>query len=253
MTKPVDAGQSLAYGEILHLDEFLELACVHDTPDRTLFFAAHQSCEIWFAVVLRHLEQARDALTRDDGLVAVALLERLPHVMRVVAEHFAVLMTLTPESFDEIRATLGTSSGFQSAQYREIEFLCGARDPRFLNISGLSAAERARLVARLDEKSVGAAFVEYRERAGADAVPPGLSLVERVHDVLSNLDDSVRAWRALHAELADKLLGGALGTAGSSGAAYLWRSTKRTLFPEVFPRHECSDGEHPLPGAGGWA
>ncbi|SDI11881.1 tryptophan 2,3-dioxygenase [Actinokineospora alba] len=252
MTKPVPTGHLPAYGEILHLDEFLELACVHDTPDRTLFFAAHQSCEIWFAVVLRHLEQARDALTRDDGLVAVALLDRLPHLMRVVAEHFAVLMTLTPQSFDEIRATLGTSSGFQSAQYREIEFLCGARDPRFLNISGLNDGERARLVARLDEKSLGGAFVEYRARVGADAVEPGF-LVERVHTALSNLDDSVRAWRALHAELAEKLLGGAQGTAGSSGAAYLWRSTRRTLFPEVFPQHESGDGEDPVRGDGGWA
>lgn len=145
MTELTDTKHLPAYGEILRLDELLDIACVRDEADRTLFFAAHQACEIWFAVVLRHLESARSALNERNGAEAARHLERLPHVMQVITQHFDVLATLTPRSFDRIRSTLGTSSGFQSAQYREIEFLCGAKDSRFLNISGLSERERARL------------------------------------------------------------------------------------------------------------
>lgn len=231
-----------AYGEILRLDELLEIACVRDDADRTLFFAAHQACEIWFAVVLRHLESARAALDLDEGVAAAAQLERLPHIMEVISQHFAVLATLTPESFDQIRSTLGTSSGFQSAQYREIEFLCGAKDPRFLNIVGLTEAERVTMRRRLDEKSVSTAFAEYRERVTAVVPHNDSSSAQRIFDALANIDSSVRAWRARHAELAELFLGGAQGTAGSSGAAYLWRSTERTLFPEIFTRAERREG-----------
>ncbi|WBB53411.1 tryptophan 2,3-dioxygenase family protein [Verrucosispora sp. WMMD573] len=231
MTNPTDTRRDRAYGEILRLDELLDVACVRDEPDRTLFFAAHQACELWFAVILRHVESARDALTRDRADVAAEHIERLPAAMRVLSGHFDVLSTLTPESFDEIRATLGSSSGFQSAQYREIEFLCGARDPRFLNTPGFTPGERARLVARSDEQSLSRAFVEYRDRVRTDG---GLRAAERVRAALAAFDDAVRSWRARHAELAEQFLGAARGTAGSAGAAYLWRSTERTLFPEIF-------------------
>jgi tryptophan 2,3-dioxygenase len=142
---------------------------------------------------------------------------------------------LTPRSFDEIRATLGTSSGFQSAQYREIEFLCGARDTRFLNIPGLTDGERVRLLDRLEQKSLADAFIEYRDRArgGVDGPRTDSPLTERIYGAMADFDESVRSWRAGHAALAELFLGGAQGTAGSSGAAYLWRSTERSLFPEV--------------------
>ncbi|WP_432931917.1 tryptophan 2,3-dioxygenase family protein [Microbispora sp. CA-135349] len=229
-----------AYGEILRLDELLAIACVRDEADRTLFFAAHQACEIWFAVVLRHLDAAREAMLREQGAAAAEHLERLPHIMRVITVHFDVLATLTPQSFDEIRATLGTSSGFQSAQYREIEFACGAKDARFLNITGLSEGERARLLERLEQPSLSSVFAEYRDRAraGADGAPVDSSPAERIHDALAGFDKSVRSWRERHAALAEQFLGAAQGTAGSSGAAYLWRSAERTLFPELFPNHE---------------
>ncbi|GIJ24435.1 tryptophan 2,3-dioxygenase family protein [Micromonospora lutea] len=230
MTDATETQRERAYGEILRLDELLDIACVRDEPDRTLFFAAHQACELWFAVILRHIESARDALTRDRADVAADHIERLPSAMRVLSAHFDVLSTLAPESFDEIRATLGSSSGFQSAQYREIEFLCGARDPRFLNIPGFTSGERARLVARSEEQSLSCAFVEYRDRMRVDG---DLRAVERVRAALVAFDDAVRSWRARHAQLAEQFLGAARGTAGSAGAAYLWRSTERTLFPEV--------------------
>lgn len=231
---PANSERPPAYGDFLQLDRLLAVACVRDEADRTLFFAAHQACEIWFAVVLRHLESARAALERGDGIEAAEDLERLPHVMHVITEHFDVLGTLSPRSFDEIRATLGTSSGFQSAQYREIEFLCGAKDARYLNITGLTEGERSRLAGRLEQKSVSQAFTEYRSRVSGEAGADGAAHVERLRAALAAFDDSVRTWRERHARLAERFLGSAQGTAGSSGAAYLWRSAERSLFPEVF-------------------
>ncbi|RKT88970.1 tryptophan 2,3-dioxygenase [Saccharopolyspora antimicrobica] len=236
MVCPADTTHSPAYGDFLRLDELLAIACVRDEADRTLFFAAHQACEIWFAVVIRHLESARAAMERGDGTEAAENLERLPNIMQVITQHFDVLSTLTSQSFDEIRGTLGTSSGFQSAQYREIEFLCGARDPRFLNISGLNPGERARLADRFEQKSLSSAFAEYRDARAAAGSPGAATSVERLHDALAAFDDSVRSWRVQHARLAEQFLGAAQGTAGSSGAAYLWRSTERSLFPEIFPQ-----------------
>jgi tryptophan 2,3-dioxygenase len=237
MTDPADTDHLPAYGEILRLEELLDIACVRDTADRTLFFGAHQACEIWFAVVLRHLEAAHQALTRRKGGEACAHLKRLPHIMQVITQHFDVLRALTPEEFNDIRATLGTSSGFQSVQFREIEFLCGARDHRFLNTAGLTDRDRARLLERLGEESLGIAFIKYRERAraGADVLQ-----AERIYDALMAFDHSMRTCRAQHAALAESLLGATAGTAGSSGATYLWRSTGRTLFPEIFPAGEVA-------------
>lgn len=241
MIDAADTKRFPAYGEILRLDELLAIACVRDTADRTLFFATHQACEIWFAVVLRHLDAAREALLQGNGTEAAEHLERLPHIMRVITEHFEVLATLTPESFDAIRATLGTSSGFQSAQYREIEFACGAGDPRYLNIPGLTESERARMLARLEQPSLATVFAEYRDRvrAGAHGPEGDSPPVERIQDALAGFDKAVRSWRERHAELAEQFLGAAQGTAGSSGASYLWRHAEATLFPDLFPRgHE---------------
>ncbi|AXG77920.1 tryptophan 2,3-dioxygenase family protein [Streptomyces paludis] len=245
MNDQADTDHCPAYGERLRLDELLEIACVRDTPERALFFGAHQACEIWFAVVLRHLESACQALTEGEAAAACEHLERLPLIMTVITQHFEAFRALTPDEFNAIRLTLGTSSGFQSVQFREIEFLCGARDHRLLNIPGLTDRDRARLLGRLDEQSLDAAFGAYRHRAGAD--------VERIRDAMAAFDASMRFCRGRHAAVAESFLGGGSGTAGSSGAAYLRRAAARTLFPELMAaeepaspesRHRVDEGVH---------
>ncbi|MGT2533073.1 tryptophan 2,3-dioxygenase family protein [Streptomyces nojiriensis] len=141
---------------------------------------------------------------------------------------FDGLATITPSAFEVIRTALGEASGFQSAQFREIEFLCGLRDTRFLNTAGFSAAERDRLRARLEERSVQEAWREYAaggpERESADAA----------RRVLVDFDEAMALWRARHAVLAERFLGGATGTAGSDGASYLWMAARRRVLPEVW-------------------
>ena len=218
-----------SYGELLRLDELLSVACVRDADvDRVLFFATHQACELWFAIVLRHLEDVRTALEQGKGVEAAERLERLPAIVDVIVQHFEVLTKLTPEQFDRIRSTLGNSSGAQSVQFREVEYLSGLRDVRYLNVPGLSDSEVGRLRARLAERSVADAFQAFRKLDARDR-----AVVERVRRALIEFDESVRLWRAGHASLAQHFLGPAKGTAGSDGAAYLWRSVKRRLFPEL--------------------
>jgi tryptophan 2,3-dioxygenase len=226
------------YGALLRLDELLRVAHVHDeSVDRVLFFASHQIYEIWFALVLRHLEVAREALFDGDPITAAESLERLPSVIRVLVSQFDVLATLAPESFEAIRRSVGSASGFQSVQFREIEFVCGLRDVRYLATKELNDEERRRLTARLEEPSVADAYERFAQRWAdhADGNGVGSDPVRRVRRALLDFDEAIVLWRSHHASLAERFLGGRTGTGGSTGASYLWRAVQRRLFPQVWP------------------
>ncbi|MFF4468264.1 tryptophan 2,3-dioxygenase family protein [Streptomyces sp. NPDC001599] len=217
------------YGQVLRLEELLRAARVHDDDvDHVLFLATHQSCEILFAVALRHLEEIRAALDAGDADRAARRAAPLPRLMDTLTRHFDGLATLTPAAFEDIRTALGDASGFQSAQFRELEFLCGLRDSRYLTTGGFTEADRARLQARLGERSVAEA---YRDFADSCADRPA---AERVRLALLEFDEAAAVWRARHAVLAERFLGTAVGTAGSEGAGYLWRAALRRMLPEVW-------------------
>ncbi|GHE61293.1 tryptophan 2,3-dioxygenase [Streptomyces longispororuber] len=224
-------GQAVApsYGQILQLDDLLGSARVHDEDvDSVLFLATHQSCEIFFAVMLRHLEAVRTALDADDGPLAERRIAPLPRIVATLTGQFDGLATLTPAAFDAIRTELGSASGFQSAQFREVEYLCGLRDARFVNTGGFTELDRARLRARLEERSVEEAYRDFAERC------PDPVAVERVRGALIDFDEALAVWRARHAVLAERFLGGATGTAGSDGASYLWLAARRRVFPTAW-------------------
>lgn len=217
--------ESPTYSELLRLEDLLNAARLRDATAPVLFLATHQSAEIWFGIVLRHLEEIRTALTDDDPDTALHLLPRLPEIFELLIRHFDMLATLSTEEFGKIRAGLGTASGFQSAQYREIEFLCGLRDHRHLSTPGFTEAERRRLRERARQPSVAEAYQAFRNRCanGKEA--------ERIGEALLRFDERVTVWRARHAALAERFLGSLEGTAGTAGADYLWRVTRHRLFP----------------------
>lgn len=217
------------YGHVLRLDELLTAARVHDDDvDLVLFLATHQSCEIFFAVLLRHLEEIRAALDADDAGLAVRRAAPLPVIMSTLTRHFDGLATLTDDAFHLIRTQLGEASGFQSAQFREIEFLCGLRDTRYLGTAGFTESDLDRLRGRLDERSVHDAYRDFVDRS-ADREAAG-----RVRAALIDFDEAMATWRARHAVLAERFLGAATGTAGSEGASYLWRAALRRVLPDVW-------------------
>ena len=219
-----------AYGDILRLESLLAAAHVRDgSPGRMFFLVTHQACELWFGLVLSHLDAAADALRESDTAAAAGLLERLPAVVRVLTAQFDALTTLAPADFESIRTELGSASGIQSAQFREIEYACGLRDTRYLATTGFSEAERGRLRARLAEDSIADRYAVVVENLGR--TDPG---VTRVRAALLDFDEAFVVWRARHAGLAERFLGGRQGTGGSDGPAYLWRAAGRRLFPDVW-------------------
>jgi len=219
-----------AYGDILRLEPLLAAAQVHDgSPERRFFLVTHQACELWFALVLSHLDAAAGALRELNAAAAAGWLERLPSVVRVLVAQFDALTTLAPGDFEVIRDELGSASGIQSAQFREIEYICGLRDERYLSTGGFTEDERDRLRERLAGESVADGYARLlRYRGPAD---PGTA---RVRAALLDFDEAVVVWRARHAGLAERFLGGRQGTGGSDGPAYLWRAAGKRLFPEVW-------------------
>lgn len=242
-----DDARSVPYGELMRLEELLPVTLVHEGDvDRMLFMVSHQVSEMWFALVLEHLLEARTALLDDRPDVAAGRIRRLPALVRILVTQMDALATLGHDAFLRIRTDLGSASGFQSAQWREVEYLCGLRDRRYLGTPGFSAAERARLRKRLECVSVADAyetFLDRRRAAGRAVRPDG----DQVAAALLEFDEAVVVWRSRHAALAERFIGGRAGTGGSAGAAYLWRATRHRLFPRVWPGDE-DPHEHDEPG-----
>jgi tryptophan 2,3-dioxygenase len=234
-----ETSQNPAYREILRLDELLNVTLVHDgRPDRMLFLVTHQICEMWFALILEHLIAARAAMLAGDPARAVDRIDRLPVIMRILTAQFDALAMLSVEAFERIRTEFGSASGIQSSQWREIEFACGLREVKYLNVRGFTEAEKNRLRAHLDEISVADAYDQLARRRG-NSPHANPAELERLRAALLTFDESVVAWRARHASLAEQFLGGSPGTGGSDGSAYLWRMTGRRLFPIAWPIAGC--------------
>lgn len=225
------------YGEILRLPELLTTAHVGEgRPDLMFFLLSHQTCEMWFALILQHLEAAQEAMADGRPADAAEPLDRLPMVLRVLVAQFDALTSLSPEAFEGIRTELGSASGIQSAQFRQIELLCGLRGPGLLRIGGFSPAEQARLTECLARPSIADTLdglaVRFRDAPAGSAARAAW---DRLTRALLEFDESVVVWRARHASLAERFIGNQRGTGGTDGSSYLWGTTQRRLFPQVWP------------------
>jgi tryptophan 2,3-dioxygenase len=206
-----EEGRRLSYGSYLKISELLELQNkLSDEHDELLFIVAHQIYELWFKVVLFELEAARDRIDADDVFFALHYLKRVDVIEKLLVEQIDVLETMSPQDFLAFRSQLAPASGFQSVQFREIEFLSGLKEPRYLARLEATADETARLRRRLDEPSIGDAFHRLLERRG----PPTLIEVfrdrERHSDLfdlceaLSDHDEAFAHWRARHVLMVER-------------------------------------------------
>lgn len=232
--------KGLLYGEILNLGDLLRLQRPAAGSNDSLFFMViHQTAELWFLVILHELELARDAMTQDQLLVAAYRLRRVVAIMTTLIAQIQSLSTLDPAVFQQLRTELGDSSGLQSAQFREIEFLSGLKDPRYLDLVRVTDAERQRLKRRLAEPSLRDALCELLGRrhmtlaeiTTAAARDPVLSTVA---GLLLDHDESFARWRAVHAVVVERLIGDLPGTGGSSGVSYLRSTVAKRFFPELW-------------------
>lgn len=232
---------SRTYGQTLHLDELLHMQDrVAAVPDTLFFITIHQIYELWFKVMLHELERARDQMFEDDLRAACYHLARVKAIERVLVEQVDTLETINAPNFLEIRASLETTSGLQSAQFREIEFLSGLKDSGYLETTEVTHAERERLRRRLREPTLWDAFLAVIERRGdpdlvamTRAAQGDRELLDLV-DALLDHDEGFSLWRARHVHMVERMIGRKPGTGGSSGVPYLQSTLEKRFFPALW-------------------
>lgn len=235
-----EEGGRLTYGDYLRLPALLDQQVPESSPpahDELLFITVHQVYELWFKLILHELESARDEMTDGRLWRARQLLRRVHTIERVLVEQLDVLETMTPQDFLEFRSLLAPASGFQSAQFREMEFLSGVKDAAFLDrLRGLTDGEEAALRRRLAEPTLWDAFLKVLADRGLatdsdEAVVESLLAVARdrgAHDEVWELaedllthDEMAARWRSRHVQMVERQIGTKSGTGGSTGAPYL--------------------------------
>jgi tryptophan 2,3-dioxygenase len=248
-----EQGGRLTYGSYLQLAGLLDSQHLQSDPpahDELLFITVHQVYELWFQQLLHEAETARDAVFAGEAWWAQHLLSRMHVVERVLVHQIEVLETMTPQDFLQFRQKLAPASGFQSVQYRELEFLSGAKDESFVRrFRGLTDEETARLRRRLDEPSLWDAFVHYVRGRGlpaGDDEEMTSSLRTAAHDrasyadvwqlaeALLQHDELAAAWRARHVTMVERMIGTKTGTGGSSGADYLRSRLPLQYYPVLW-------------------
>lgn len=239
-----EQGAQLTYGSYLRLGQLLDAQHLESDPpahDELLFITIHQVYELWFKQLLHELTSARDAMLGglDAGRLwwAQHLFTRVHVIERVLVQQIDVLETMTPQDFLQFRQRLAPASGFQSVQFRELEFLSGAKDPRYLDrFKGITPAEQARLDARLAEPTLWDAFLAVLRSFGLaadtdDEVSASMrtaahdrdryAVVWALAEALLQHDELAANWRARHVVMVERMIGAKSGTGGSSGSTYL--------------------------------
>lgn len=268
----------LTYGDYLQVPALTSLQHPQSSPlhhDELLFIIIHQTYELWFKLLLHELEAVVTNLraatenpgSRDEVYEAARLLRRCTEVARVLVEQFTILETMLPTHFLAFRNLLRPASGFQSEQFREIEFLCGLKDAKLLRLHEPTPEMHARLERRLHEPSLRDVFFRALTalgtlpQVGADATEAegfqaraqailALYRDERGHrdwiDVcerLTEFDELLVSWRLRHIQMVERTIGMRTGTGGSSGVSYLKGTLDKKFFPELWEARSLMNEE----------
>jgi len=242
----------ITYADYLKLDQLLTaqqpLSGLHD---EMLFIVIHQTKELWMKEMLHELRLAISLLEQSRFAEAYKAMARISRIQSVMTLSWDVLSTLTPVDYLKFRDVLGTSSGFQSAQFREIEFRLGLKEPSFVNHYEEGSENRLRLERALAEPSLREAALGALERAGfdlgdrsVDAIASAWLQVYRDADrwfdlyelaeKLVDIDDALASWRHKHVLTVERIIGNKKGTGGSAGAPYLRATLEKRVFPELW-------------------
>ncbi len=234
------SGRRLSYDSYLRIPQLLELQQgLTQAHDELLFIVVHQVYELWFKVLIDELEAVRGAIESEDLRAARHLLARVKVIEDLLVEQVAVLETMAPQDFLTFRSELAPASGFQSVQFREIEFLSGLKDAGYIKTLDRDGDARARLQRRLDEPSLHDAFSALIERRGvtvSDLYRQGdrhADLLELAEALLDH-DEGFRLWRLRHVEMVERQIGDKPGTGGSTGVRYLQSTLGKRFFPELW-------------------
>jgi len=238
----VEQHPALTYTSYLHLDELLaaqEPLSEGPEHDELLFIVIHQVYELWFKVLLHETGHLQRALAGGDTATALGTMKRILTILKTVVAQVDVLETMTPLAFGSFRGRLERASGFQSAQFRELEAVLGRRDRGVLADHPPGPAHD-RIAAAMKRPSLYESFLAYAGLAGSQgqAVQDGLVEVYRtdpartqVCERMVDIDEGIQEWRYRHVKMVERTIGEQPGTGGSAGVAYL----RSTLFQPAFP------------------
>jgi tryptophan 2,3-dioxygenase len=260
--RPPGHAAALTYTSYLRLDELLALQHPRSPGpehDELLFIVIHQVYELWFKELLHELDYACRLLADDESHRAQHTLKRILTILKVLVAQLDILETMTPLEFLSFRERLEAASGFQSDQFRQIEFVIGIKSPAAVRRFPEESRSRAELERRLQEPTLWDAFLRYLAREGY-AVPqtlldrdvtvpvdPSPELQEllvglyrrdtknsELCERLVDLDEGIQEWRYRHVKMVERTIGTKAGTGGSAGAAYLATTVGRPAFPDLW-------------------
>lgn len=260
-----DFKERMSYGGYLCLDKLLAAQHSLSVPmvhDEMLFIIQHQTSELWMKLVIHELTAAMAFLRQDDLGPCQKMLARIKHIQKQLTEQWSVLETLTPSDYMKFRDVLGSSSGFQSAQYREIEFLLGNKNAHYVKMFDYDENLRQHLEAVLNAPSLYDEFLRHLARKG-HAIPASclhrdwsqpyqsneqiVRVFEKIYEnteanwdayhfceQLVDIEVNFQQWRFRHLKTVERIIGYKPGTGGSSGVAFLKKALDLSFFPELF-------------------
>ena len=261
----LDFRQEMSYADYLHLDELLSAQHPLSSPaahDELLFIIQHQTSELWLKLLLHELLGARDGFAHDEVGLALKRLARVKGILRTLTDQWTILATLTPSEYAGFRHSLASSSGFQSFQYRAVEFALGNKNASMIQMFDREPVAQAKLGELLNAPTVYDEFVRYLQRhdhtvpaavIGRDVTEahqfsPELGdtckviysareqywSVYETCEALVDVEDGFQLWRFRHLRTVERMIGHLMGTGGSSGASFLRKALDKTFFPELY-------------------
>ena len=260
-----DPPDRMTYSGYLGLEKLLDCQRpLSDPPhhDELLFIIQHQTTELWFKLIIHELDAAMRAVADDDLEPCFKILARVRHIQKQLTEQWSVLATLTPTEYTQFRGVLGRASGFQSAQYRLVEFMLGNKDRAMLEVHARDPGAHDALAHALERPSIYDEFIRHLARRGLpiaaevlerdvtephhthESVIEALATVYRdpkrywdayeMAEKLVDLEESFALWRFRHIKVVERIIGYKTGTGGSSGVPFLRRVLDHVFFPELW-------------------
>jgi tryptophan 2,3-dioxygenase len=224
-----------------------------------LFIVVHQTYELWFKLLLHEFDKIKEDFTNGRLFEAIASFKRVRTVMKTLVGQLDVVETMTPMSFSSFRDRLDTASGFQSVQFRELEFQLGYKRTAMLQFQTPGTRAYERLLNRLQEPSVVDCFYQFLERfgvvipaelrqrdrqlpaVGSETIAEGILLLyknqpqlEYLFELMTDFDEGFQEWRYRHIKLVERTIGSKRGTGGSLGVEFLKKSLFQPLFPDLW-------------------
>lgn len=250
---------SLTYTSYLKVHDLINMQEMRSNPeehDETLFIIIHQAYELWFKQILHEIDYLKNLFVENDIAKAIKTIGRILKILKVQVHQVDILETMTPLEFLSFRDYLDTASGFQSFQFREVEFVLGYKNKKFLKFFDYDEKIKSKLEKRLNEPTLWDYFIKYlnnnsypvpnellnRDITESNSANKDIQtilidiyknnpIISILCERLTDLDEGLQEWRYRHVKMVERTIGVKMGTGGSAGAEYL----KNTLFKPVFP------------------